>query len=185
MSVKTSADVLIGGKVYTLSGYESEDYLQKVASYINGKLGEFEAMEQVKRFPLEMKHTLLELNIADDYYKAKERAEKLEEDIREKDREIYDLKHELISAQIKEESRESAAGELEKENRELLLEKARLEAALADALAGQGRTQAGNGEEPVGQGGDAPKEEGQSEWESWVEEQKEEARKNADEPGGL
>ena len=42
MSVKTSADVLIGGKVYTLSGYESEDYLQKVASYINGKLGEFE-----------------------------------------------------------------------------------------------------------------------------------------------
>ena len=126
MSVKTSADVLIGGKVYTLSGYESEDYLQKVASYINGKLSEFEEMEQVKRFPLEMKHTLLELNIADDYYKAKERAEKLEEDMREKDKEIYDLKHELISAQIKEESQEGAAAGLEKENRELLLEKARL-----------------------------------------------------------
>ena len=36
MSVKTSADVLIGGKVYTHSGYESEEYLQKVAGYING-----------------------------------------------------------------------------------------------------------------------------------------------------
>ena len=53
MSVKTSADVLIGGKVYTLSGYESEEYLQKVAGYINGKLSEFESMENVKRFSLE------------------------------------------------------------------------------------------------------------------------------------
>ena len=31
MAEKTSAEVVIGGKVYTLSGYESEEYLQKVA----------------------------------------------------------------------------------------------------------------------------------------------------------
>ncbi|MCI9005673.1 MAG: cell division protein ZapA [Lachnospiraceae bacterium] len=184
MSVKTSADVLIGGKVYTLSGYESEEYLQKVAGYINGKLSEFESMENVKRFSLELKHTLLELNIADDYYKAKEQAEKLEEDIREKDKEIYDLKHELISAQIREESRESAAGELEKENRELLLEKARLEAALADALAGEGKAVGGKeggdtggergwgGEEKPHRG----QEDGVSEWENWVEDQRKEAK---------
>ena len=179
MSVKTSADVLIGGKVYTLSGYESEEYLQKVAGYINGKLSEFESMENVKRFSLELKHTLLELNIADDYYKAKEQAEKLEEDIREKDKEIYDLKHELISAQIREESRESAAGELEKENRELLLEKARLEAALADALAGEGKA-VGSAEGERGQRGEEKlhrgQEDGFSEWENWVEDQREEAR---------
>lgn len=184
MSVKTSADVLIGGKVYTLSGYESEEYLQKVAGYINGKLSEFESMENVKRFSLELKHTLLELNIADDYYKAKEQAEKLEEDIREKDKEIYDLKHELISAQIREESRENAAGELEKENRELLLEKARLEAALADALAGEGKAmggaEGGDAEGKRGWGGEEKpyrgQEDGFSEWENWVEDQREEAR---------
>ena len=33
MSAKTSAEVVIDGKVYTLSGYEGEEYLQKVASY--------------------------------------------------------------------------------------------------------------------------------------------------------
>ena len=38
MSAKTSAEVVIDGKVYTLSGYEGEEYLQKVASYINGKI---------------------------------------------------------------------------------------------------------------------------------------------------
>ena len=38
MEVKTSAEVVIDGKVYTLNGYEGEEYLQKVASYINGKI---------------------------------------------------------------------------------------------------------------------------------------------------
>ena len=34
MSAKTSAEVVIDGKVYTLSGYEGEEYLQKVALLI-------------------------------------------------------------------------------------------------------------------------------------------------------
>ena len=58
MSSKTSADVIIGGKVYTLSGYESEAYLQKVALYINNKMNEMEALEGYSRFPADMKATL-------------------------------------------------------------------------------------------------------------------------------
>ena len=137
MSAKTSADVLIGGKIYTLSGYESEAYLQKVAAYINNKINELDEMEQFRRFPMDMKSTLVELNIADDYFKAKDQAEKLEQDIEVKDKEIYDLKHELISAQIKLESNEKSIAELEKENKELLLHKAKLEASLEDALLGK------------------------------------------------
>ena len=30
MAVKTDAEVIIGGKVYSLCGYESEEYLQKM-----------------------------------------------------------------------------------------------------------------------------------------------------------
>ena len=37
MASKTDVQVLLGGKVYTLSGYESEEYLQKIALYINNK----------------------------------------------------------------------------------------------------------------------------------------------------
>ena len=145
MSAKTSADVLIGGKIYTLSGYESEDYLQKVANYINNKINEFDEMEQFRRFPVDMKSTLVELNIADDYFKAKEQAQKLDQDVKEKEKELYELKHELISARIKVESSEKTAAELEKENRQLLLHKAKLEAALEDALLGKvkGQAQAG------------------------------------------
>lgn len=137
MSSKSNTEVLIGGKVYTLSGYEGEEYLQKVAAYINNKINEFNEMEAVRRFPVDMKSTLLQLNIADDYFKAKERVEKLERDLEQKEKEIYDLKHELISSQIQLESAEKAQHELESKNKELLLNKARLETALEDELLGK------------------------------------------------
>lgn len=149
MSVKTSADVLIGGKIYTLSGYESEEYLQRVANYINNKNNEFDEMEQFRQIPLDMKATLLELNIADDYFKAKEQAEMLEKAVREKDKEIYELQHDLISAKIKVESSEETTASLEKENKELLLNKAKLETSLADALLGKVKGQAPADAPPV------------------------------------
>lgn len=137
MAEKTSAEVVIGGKVYTLSGYESEKYLQKVAVYINGKLNEFDSIEGYQRFPADMKATLLELNIADDYFKAKTQAEKLEREIEAKEKEIYDLKHDLIAEQIQSENDKKEIKRLDTENRELLLNKARLESSLEESLLGK------------------------------------------------
>ena len=134
MSAKTSAEVVIAGKVYTLSGYEGEEYLQKVAAYINNKISEYDAIEDFRHLPLNMKSTYIQLNIADDYFKAKSHVEKLEKDLEIKEKEIYDLKHELISNQIKAESAEASLKELEAENKDLLLNKARLEATLEDTL---------------------------------------------------
>ena len=108
MAEKTDTEVLIGGRVFTLSGYESEEYLQKIALYINNKINEFDSMEDYRRFPTDMKATLLQLNIADDYFKAKKQISLLEEDLAAKEKELYDLKHELVSAQIKLESTEKA-----------------------------------------------------------------------------
>ena len=101
MSSKTDTEVIIGGKVFTLSGYESEEYLQKVASYINNKINEYNKVESFRRRPLDTQSVLLQLNIADDYFKAKKQIELLEQDLKAKDNELYDLKHELIATQIK------------------------------------------------------------------------------------
>ena len=110
MAVKTDTEVIIGGKVFTLSGYESEDYMQKIASYINGKITEYGKLDGFRRQPLDKQNILLQLNIADDYFKAKNQVEMVEEELAQKDQELYDLKHELISTQIK---LEDAAKELE------------------------------------------------------------------------
>ncbi|HIS48534.1 MAG TPA: cell division protein ZapA [Candidatus Scybalocola faecigallinarum] len=101
MSSKTDIQVVIGGKVYTLSGYEGEEYLQKIALYINNKMAELNDTPNYRRLNSDMQKILLELNMADDYYKAKSQIELLEQEIEDKDKVEYDLKHELISAQIR------------------------------------------------------------------------------------
>ncbi|MCI8528238.1 MAG: cell division protein ZapA [Lachnospiraceae bacterium] len=106
MASKTDTEVIIGGKVYTLSGYESEEYLQKVASYINNKINEYNKLDAFRRQSLDVQNVLLQLNIADDYFKAKKENSELEDELQAKDKELYELKHELISAQIKLESSE-------------------------------------------------------------------------------
>ncbi len=118
MASKTDTEVIIGGKVFTLSGYESEEYLQKVASYINNKVNEYSKMDSFRRQPLDTQAVLLQLNIADDYFKAKKQIALLEEELQNKEKELYDLKHELISSQIKMENMEKDSREMELQLRE-------------------------------------------------------------------
>ncbi len=110
MSEKNSVQVLIGGKVTRLSGYESEEYLEKVASYLNHKITEFRSVKGYNRMPSDTRGTLLALNVADDYFKARERVEDLEADLERKDRELYSLKQELVSLQVMMENMKNAAG---------------------------------------------------------------------------
>lgn len=128
MSSKTDVDVLIGGKIYKLSGYEGEEYLQMVASYINNKMSEMNQMSGYGRMSADMQRTMLALNMADDYFKAKKRISELEADAQERDRNEYDLKHELISAQMQIESSEKEIVRLREEISELQKQVIRYEA---------------------------------------------------------
>ena len=130
MSSKTDTEVTIGGKVFTLSGYESEEYLQKVASYINNKITEYNKNESFKRLTLDMQNVLLQLNIADDYFKAKKQINILEEEIQTKEKELYNLKHELIASQIKLENTEKNVKKLQAEANENAKKIIRLETEL-------------------------------------------------------
>ena len=128
MAGKTDTEVIIGGKVLKLSGYESEEYLQKVASYINNKIAEYNKVESFRRQPLERQNTLLQLNIADDYFKAKKQIDEQDEEIKAKEKELYDLKHELIASQIKLENMEKNVRNMQNEINESAKKIIRLEA---------------------------------------------------------
>ena len=118
MADKTDTQVVIGGKVLTLRGSESEEYLQRVAAYINGKIAEYSKIESYIRQSADLQAILLELNIADDYFKAKKQLEILQEELDSKDKELYDAKHNLITTQIKLKSMDETLRELQKENNE-------------------------------------------------------------------
>ena len=126
-SSKNYTEVLIGGKVFTLSGFESEDYLQKVSTYLNHKIEECNSSDGFRKQNADTRSMILALNIADDYFKAKKQGSSLESDIEEKDKELYDLKHDLITVQIKLENAEKAMDKLKEENQELHMKIVELE----------------------------------------------------------
>lgn len=101
---KTDIPVVINGKVYTLSGYEGEEYLQSVATYLNQKIEECRQSEEYRRMTPEYQGVLLALNIADDYFKAKNQADHTANDNNDKEQQLYELRHEVIEAQIKHEA---------------------------------------------------------------------------------
>lgn len=132
MSEKNDTEVLIGGKVFTLSGHESEEYLQRVAAYINSKISEYSKEDSYKRLPIDTQNVLVELNIADDYFKAKKRIEELEQEIQNREKDMYDIKHELITTQMKLESTERNMKKLQTQYDEKDRAVVRLEAELKE-----------------------------------------------------
>ena len=132
MSTKTDTEVIIAGKVFTLSGYESEEYPQRVASYINNKIAEYNKVDSFKRQSLDTQNVLLQLNIADDYFKAKKQISLLEEELQNKEKEMYDLKHELIASQIKLENTEKSVKNLQTEVNENAKKIVRMETELKE-----------------------------------------------------
>ena len=104
MSSKNYVDVIIDGKIYNIGGFESEAYLQKVATYINNMIQDFKQNESYRMQNMDMQRILLEINIANDYFKAKKQADMLEGDLELKEKDVYDLKHELIVSDSKAET---------------------------------------------------------------------------------
>ena len=127
MDEKNYTQVLINGNVYTLGGAEDAEYLQKVASYINNKLAEYNRVESFRRQPADIQNILVELNIADDYFKAKKQIEEMEEEAASKEKELYDLKHELIASQIKLDNTEKSLRTLQQDQQESSRQIVRLE----------------------------------------------------------
>ena len=90
-------------------------------------IADCESVEGYNRQSAETRSTLLALNIADDYFKAKKQGEVLENDVQQKDKEMYELKHELISTQIRCENLEQEIERLKEENQQLQIQIVKLE----------------------------------------------------------
>ena len=116
MATKNTTRVMIGGKIITLGGYESEEYLQRIANYVNHKIAEMEEATLYRRMSPDMRFCMMAINIADDYFKAKEQAEASEEEMENKDKESYNVKQDLIAAQMEIERLKKEVARLNHQN---------------------------------------------------------------------
>lgn len=101
MDSRNYTEVLIDGNIYTLSGDEDEGYMQRVASYINEKRSKLKKQPGFLKQSADYQTVMVELNMADDYFKVQGQVADLERQRNEMEKEIYSLKHELVSTQMK------------------------------------------------------------------------------------
>ena len=101
METKNYTQVLIDGKIYTLGGSEDEAYLQRTASYVNEKNMQLRGIPGFSKQSADYQQVMIQLNLADDYFKALDYSEQMEEERNRMEKESYSLKHELVSTQMK------------------------------------------------------------------------------------
>ena len=141
-SSKNYTEVLIGGKVFTLSGFESEDYLQKVSTYLNHKIEECTSSDGYRKQSAEARSVLLALNIADDYFKAAEQARESQKQRDDMEKESYSLKHDLVTMQMKLENLERKLQEAEQKQKQAEEELLKIKAVqTASAASAHGNNQ--------------------------------------------
>lgn len=132
MKKRNDVKVVIGGKQYNMGGYESEEYLQSIASYINAKTDELKQQGGFPKLDSDIVNILLQINIADDYFKLKKNQEETDREYSEKQKENVDLKREIIGLQAKLETYEQENRVMKEENLELQKRLIRMEAEIEE-----------------------------------------------------
>ena len=115
MKTKNEVEVLIGGEKYTICGYESDDYLQKIATYINRKRDEIKKGAASTLISNDTRVVLTVINIADDYFNAENRLSEVKEELEEANSLNFKLKHDLAVTTEELDNLKKAHADLEAE----------------------------------------------------------------------
>ena len=75
---KMRTTVRIAGRDYSMTGYDSEEYVQRVAGYVDRKMNE---LSIATRVPQNQLAVLVALNIADDMLKAQDENNRLKREL--------------------------------------------------------------------------------------------------------
>jgi cell division protein ZapA len=123
MPDKNRVDVLIAGKTFSITGYESDEYIQRVGLYVDRKMND--VLKSNNTLSTSIAALLTALNVADDYFKAHENELTFKKDIVSSKLEIERLLEEnhLLGERNKE---------LIEKNNNILIEIAKREAELAE-----------------------------------------------------
>lgn len=113
MAETKPTEVLINGKIYSLEGADPE-YLQKVSAYLNDKIMELKKEKSYRILDADYRALFLNLNLVDDYFKAVTEKEALAQKLEEAEKELYSMKHEIVSTRLKLETSLSQQDVLEK-----------------------------------------------------------------------
>ena len=102
MADKKTIQVIIDGKIYVLSGENSESYLHDVADYLNHKIENIrKEMWNYNKLEESVRSLLLQINICDELFQERKRVEEMQELLDQEKSESYSYKHDLVKTKLK------------------------------------------------------------------------------------
>ena len=102
MADKKTIQVIIDGKIYVLSGENSESYLHDVADYLNHKIESIrKEMWNYNKLEESVRSLLLQINICDELFQERKRVEEMQELLDQEKSESYSYKHDLVKTKLK------------------------------------------------------------------------------------
>ncbi len=107
MEKQTYTKVVIDGKVYNLAGQEEEQYLQRLAAYVNHTIAVLKEQGGLQKQTTEIRSLMIFLQMADDYLKEKDAGEEKQKRLNELETQTYDLKHSLVTCRMQLEQLEN------------------------------------------------------------------------------
>ena len=102
MADKKTIQVIIDGKIYVLSGENSESYLHDVADYLNHKIESIrKEMWNYNKLEESVRSLLLQINICDELFRERKKVEEMQELLDQEKSESYSYKHDLVKTKLK------------------------------------------------------------------------------------
>lgn len=102
MADKKTIQVIIDGKIYVLSGENSESYLHDVADYLNHKIENIrKEMWNYNKLEESVRSLLLQINICDELFQERKKVEEMQELLDQEKSESYSYKHDLVKTKLK------------------------------------------------------------------------------------
>lgn len=102
MADKKTIQVIIDGKIYVLSGENSESYLHDVADYLNHKIESIrKEMWNYNKLEESVRSLLLQINICDELFQERKKVEEIQELLDQEKSESYSYKHDLVKTKLK------------------------------------------------------------------------------------
>lgn len=102
MADKKAIQVIIDGKIYVLSGENSESYLHDVADYLNHKIESIrKEMWNYNKLEESVRSLLLQINICDELFQERKKVEEMQELLDQEKSESYSYKHDLVKTKLK------------------------------------------------------------------------------------
>ena len=111
MAEKNHVQVMIEGKLMTLVGTESPEYMKSVGEYIEEKNKEIRSGENGRKMNVAMASILTSINVADDYFKEKSKRENIQTEFEILKEKLSETESEL----------EEARKEIEQLNRDIYI----------------------------------------------------------------